>query len=66
MSVWKVGMMLFQESVWADTDMWKAARRLLFRDRQGIPGKAWLMLAWIHWIGYNETTKSREKGIIIE
>ena len=58
--------MLFQESVWADTDMWKAARRLLFRDRQGIPGKAWLMLASIHWKGYNETIKSMETGIIIE
>lgn len=66
MSVWKVEMMLFQESVWADTDMWKAARRLLFRDRQGIPGKAWLMLASIHWMGYNETIKSMETGIIIE
>lgn len=64
--MWKVEMMLFQESVWADTDMWKAARRLLFRDRQGIPGKAWLMLASIHWMGYNETIKSMETGIIIE
>lgn len=25
-------MMLSQESVWADTDMWKPGRRLLFRD----------------------------------
>ena len=66
MSVWKVEMMLFQESVWADTDMGKAAGRLLFRDRQGIPGKAWLMLASIHWMGYNETIKSMETGIIIE
>lgn len=58
--------MLFQESVLADTDMWKAVRRLLFRDRQGIPRKAWLMLAWIHWMGYDETIKSMETGIIIE
>ena len=28
--------------------------------------KAWLMLASIHWMGYNETIKSMETGIIIE